>query len=51
MSLLGKLLFMIKIRLEIEYAVSQMTTRAMKATKKEFAVLLRVVLYLGATRD
>lgn len=51
MSLLGKLLFMINTRPEISYAVNRMATRAMKATNKDFAVLLRIVSYLGATRD
>ncbi len=51
MSLLGKLLLIIKTRPEISFAVNKMATRAIKAANEDFAVLLRIVAYLGGTRE
>lgn len=51
MSLLGKLIFIIKTRPGIAYAVNKMATRAIKHTKKDFVALLRIVSYLKATEN
>jgi hypothetical protein len=50
MSLLGKLIFIIKTRPDIAYAVNRLATRAVHATEKDFRSLLRIVSYLGGTK-
>jgi hypothetical protein len=49
MSLLGKLIHIIKTRPDIAYAVNRLATRAQHATKKDYQALLRIVAYLKAT--
>lgn len=51
MALLGKLIYIIKTRPDIAYAVNRLATRANRATIKDFNCLLRIVSYLGGTRD
>lgn len=51
MSLLGKLLFIIKTRPDIAYAVNRLATRAATATEKDYKALLRIVSYLGGTKN
>jgi hypothetical protein len=51
MQLLGKLLYIIKTRPDISYSVNRMATRAMKCTDKDFDALLRIVSYLGGTKQ
>lgn len=50
MSLLGKVMYIIKTRPDIAYAVNRLATRASHATKKDYLALLRIVAYLQATR-
>jgi hypothetical protein len=50
MSLLGSLIFIIKTRPDISYAVNRLATRAQHATEKDFQSLLRVVSYLNGTK-
>jgi hypothetical protein len=50
MSLLGSLIFLIKTRPDIAYAVNRMATRTGHATVKDFNALLRIVSYLNATK-
>jgi hypothetical protein len=50
MSLLGKLIHIIKTRPDIAYAVNRLATRAQHATQKDYQALLRIVAYLEATR-
>ena len=49
MCLLGKLLFIIKTRPDIAYAVNRLATRSVQPTEKDWQALLRIVLYLKAT--
>lgn len=49
MSLLGKLIHVIKTRPDIAYAVNRLATRAQLATDKDYIALLRIVAYLKAT--
>ena len=51
MSLLGSLIFIIKTRPDIAYAVNRLATRTQHATIKDFNCLLRVVSYLAGTKD
>lgn len=51
MALLGLLMFIVKTRPDIAYSVHRMATRAMQATTRDFSSLLRIVSYLGGTRD
>jgi len=51
LSLLGKLIFIIKTRPDIVYAVNRLATRAQRATDKDFQCLLRIVSYLGGTKS
>lgn len=51
MALLGLLMFIVKTRPDIAYSVNRMATRAMQATTRDFSSLLRIVSYLGGTRD
>jgi hypothetical protein len=50
MSLLGKLIHIIKTRPDIAYAVNRLATRGKCATEKDYRALLRIVAYLQATR-
>lgn len=49
MRLLGKLLFVIKTRPDIAYAVNRLATRAIAPTERDWHSLQRVALYLKAT--
>lgn len=51
MTLLGQLMFIVKTRPDIAYSVNGMATRAMKATTRDYSSLLRIVSYLGGTKD
>jgi hypothetical protein len=51
LSLLGKLIFIVKTRPDIAYAVNRLATRAQYATDKDFMCLLRIVSYLGGTKS
>jgi hypothetical protein len=49
MRLLGRLMYLIRTRPDIAYALNRLATRASKATEKDFAALLRVLLYVHHT--
>ena len=49
MSLLGKLIYLVKCRPEIAYAVSRLSCRSDRCTVKDWIALLRVLRYLRAT--
>jgi hypothetical protein len=49
MSLLGKLIFIIKTCPDVAYDVNKMATRAVKHIMKDYYALLRIVRYLVAT--
>jgi hypothetical protein len=49
LSLLGKLIFIIKTRPDIAYSVNRLATRAQGATMKDYNCLRRIVSYLGGT--
>ena len=51
LSLIGKLIFIIKTRPDIAYAVNRLATRSQRATVRDFNSLLRIVSYLGGTQD
>jgi hypothetical protein len=51
MRLLGRLLFIIKTRPDIAFAVNRLATRSHCATERDFKALLRIVSYLYGTRD
>jgi hypothetical protein len=51
MTLLGTLLYVVKTRPDIAYAVNRMATRAVGATERDFLSLLRIASYLGGTRE
>ena len=51
LSLLGKLIYLVKCRPDIAYAVSRMSCRSDRCTVKDWTALLRVLRYLRATRD
>jgi hypothetical protein len=51
MRLLGRLLFIIKTRPDIAYAVNRLATRSHCATDRDFKALLRIVSYLYGTRN
>ena len=51
LSLLGKLIYMVKCRPEIAYAISRLSCRSDGCTDKDWACLLRVLRFLRATRD
>jgi hypothetical protein len=51
LSLLGKLIFIIKTRPDIASSVNRLATRAQCSTVKDFNSLLRVVSYLGTTQE
>ena len=51
MRLLGRLLFIIKTRPDIAYAVNRLATRSHCATERDFKALLRVASYLHGTRE
>ena len=50
MRLLGRLLFIIKTRPDIAYAINRLATRSHCATERDFKALLRVASYLYGTR-
>ena len=49
MRFLGQLLFLIKTRPDIAYAVNRLATRANAPTKRDWQALIRVALYLKST--
>jgi hypothetical protein len=51
MTLLGILLFVVKTRPDIAYAVNRLATRTSIATERDFLALLRIASYLGGTRN
>jgi hypothetical protein len=51
LSLVGKLIFIIKTRPDIAYAVNRLATRTQRATDRDFNSLLRIVSYLGGTQE
>lgn len=51
MTLLGKLIYIIKTRPDIAYSVNRLATRATYATTKDYRCLLRIVSYLAGTRS
>lgn len=51
MSLLGKLIYIVKTRPDIAYAVNRLATRAHVATLRDYAALLRIVAYLQGTKQ
>ena len=51
LSLLGKLIYMVKCRPEIAYAISRLSCRSDRCTDKDWMSLLRVLRFLRATRD
>ena len=50
MELLGSLLYIVKTRPDIAFAVNRMAMRAKKATVKDMNALFRILAYLYATR-
>jgi hypothetical protein len=51
MHLLGRLIFIVKSRPDIAYAVNRLACRSQNATDKDFKALLRIVSYLWGTKD
>ena len=51
MHLLGRLIFIIKTRPDIAYAVNRLACRSQVCTDKDFKALLRIVSYLWGTKD
>jgi hypothetical protein len=49
MHLLGQLMYLVKTRPDITYAINRMATRAPKQTSRDYDALLRILWYLGAT--
>ena len=50
MSLLGKLIHIVKTRSDIAYAVNRLATRATVVTDRDYISLLRIVVYLKGTK-
>ena len=50
MELLGSLMYVVKTRFDIAYAVSRLAMRTQKATERDYNALLRVLAYLYNTR-
>ena len=51
LSLLGKLIYLVKCRPDIAYAVARLSCRPAKCTQKDWNALLRVLAYLRETAD
>jgi hypothetical protein len=51
MHLLGRLIFLVKTRPDIAYAVNRLACRSQIATEKDFKSLLRIVSYLWGTKN
>ena len=49
MRLLGRLMYVIRTRPDVAYALNRLATRANRATEKDFKALIRVLLYLHHT--
>ena len=50
-SLLGKLIYLVKCRPDVAYAVARLSCRPAKCTQKDWNALLRVLAYLRETVD
>ena len=50
MRLLGRLMYVVRTRPDIAYAINRLATRANRATERDFQALLRVLLYLDHTK-
>ena len=50
MSLLGKLIHIVKSRLDIAYTMNRLATRATVGTDRDDISLLRIVAYLKGTK-
>ena len=50
MELLGGMIYLLRTRSDIAYAVGKMAMRAQRATEKDWSALLRVLAFLYATR-
>ena len=51
LSLLGRLMFVVKTRPDIAYALNRLATRSHCATERDFKALLRVASYLYGSRE
>jgi hypothetical protein len=51
MSILGSLIFLLRTRADIAYAINRLSLRSTKATMLDLQALLRVLRYLNGTRD
>jgi hypothetical protein len=51
MSILGSLIFLLRTRADIAYAVNRLSLRSTKATNLDLQALFRVLRYLNGTRD
>lgn len=49
LRLLGRLMYIVRTRPDIAYAISRLSTRSQRPTEKDFASLIRVLVYLNHT--
>ena len=51
MSILGSLIFLLRTRADIAYAINRLSLRSTKATTLDMQALFRILRYLNGTRD